>query len=254
MSSNTIEIVAGVNERTSRLALKRSMSAFGEVDACHMGDRAVMGDRFTEFPIVRFKIQSSADAALAALKAGQVFLDGNQLQGESRGGGGLAVRQRLKAPDRKPQSSQRAEEEEFSSRALLDQPSGSSRPALDSHNTFTGRDQRRDVRDTHSSRRLVDAPAHSGGGGGGRGGGGGGGGGRSRSRRRRSPSAKKRKEASRSRSRSHKPEKKTKAAPAATATTNGGQTFGGKLVKLADESVVGNLESAMSDNPLYIKR
>merc|ERR1719174_2242280 len=72
------------------------MQQFGEVDACHMGDRAVMGDNFTEWPIVRFKAQSSAENALNAIKSGQVFLDGFKLIAEWRGGGGRTVRQRGK--------------------------------------------------------------------------------------------------------------------------------------------------------------
>eukprot|EP00930_Biecheleria_cincta_P077175 TRINITY_DN64448_c0_g1_i1.p1 TRINITY_DN64448_c0_g1~~TRINITY_DN64448_c0_g1_i1.p1 ORF type:complete len:193 (-),score=36.42 TRINITY_DN64448_c0_g1_i1:13-591(-) len=84
--SNTIEIIEGCTERTSRLGLKKAMQIYGEIDACHMGDRAVMGDKFTEYPLVRFKSQSAADTALAALKAGQVFLDGIPLKGEWRGG------------------------------------------------------------------------------------------------------------------------------------------------------------------------
>jgi len=235
MSTSTVEIVAGTSERTSRLSLKRAMSAFGEVDACHMGDRAVMGDRFTEFPIVRFKIQSSADAALAALKAGQVFLDGMQLQGEWRGGGGLAVRQRLKPPERRnapvaPQS-QIPGEDEMSSRALIDPSSNRDRDRqqLDSHNTFTGRDQRRgDPRDGgYSSRRIADAPAR----------------GRSRSRRRRSPSKKRKQSRSRSRS-----ERKRGSNPLIA------DKVGKKPVKSGEESVFGNVESEMSDNPLFVPK
>mmetsp|Transcript_1109 Transcript_1109/g.2255 ORF Transcript_1109/g.2255 Transcript_1109/m.2255 type:complete len:185 (-) Transcript_1109:62-616(-) len=86
MSTNTIEIVEGCNERTSRLGLKKAMQIYGEIDACHMGDRAVMGDAFTEYPLVRFKSTTAAEAALAALKGGQVYLDGIPLKGEWRGG------------------------------------------------------------------------------------------------------------------------------------------------------------------------
>eukprot|EP00913_Durusdinium_trenchii_P036049 g33731.t1 len=62
------------------------MQIYGEIDACHMGDRAVMGDNFTEYPLVRFKSQTAAENALTALKAGQVYLDGIPLKGEWRGG------------------------------------------------------------------------------------------------------------------------------------------------------------------------
>mmetsp|Transcript_14050 Transcript_14050/g.26256 ORF Transcript_14050/g.26256 Transcript_14050/m.26256 type:complete len:192 (-) Transcript_14050:47-622(-) len=84
--STTIEIIEGCTERTSRLGLKKAMQIYGEIDACHMGDRAVMGDAFTEYPLVRFKSQTAAENALTALKAGQVYLDGIPLKGEWRGG------------------------------------------------------------------------------------------------------------------------------------------------------------------------
>jgi len=62
------------------------MLQFGEVDAVHMGDRH-MGDR-ADLPIVRFKGAHAAEAALNAIKAGSVFLDGSQIQAEARTGGG----------------------------------------------------------------------------------------------------------------------------------------------------------------------
>ncbi|CAK0867513.1 unnamed protein product [Prorocentrum cordatum] len=103
-------------DRTSRIGLKKCMMQFGDVDACHMGDRAVMGDRFTEFPIVRFKSQGAADAAIKALKGGEVILDGFRLNGVLRGGGGQAVRQR-KGREGAPVG---APFEEVSSRDLFD--------------------------------------------------------------------------------------------------------------------------------------
>merc|ERR1719428_203326 len=81
MMSSTIEITEGVNDRTSRLSLKKTMEFFGEVDACHMGNRGL------DYPFVRFRVQASADAAVEALKAGRVFLDGIALGGEWKGAG-----------------------------------------------------------------------------------------------------------------------------------------------------------------------
>lgn len=153
MSLSTIEITEGIQERTSRIGLKKTMQAFGEVDACHMGDRAVMGDRFTEFPIVRFKTQTAAENALSALKSGQVFLDGFQLQGEWRGGGGQAVRQR-KAHAPAAIASQPFED--TSSRMLWDAPVGT----VQTRSTFAGRDVRRDDREDISSRSIMDQPRH----------------------------------------------------------------------------------------------
>jgi len=257
--STTITIINGITQRTSRLVLKRCMSAFGEVDACHMGDRAVMGDSFTEFPIVRFKSQSAADAALASLKSGQVYLDGVLLQGECRSGTGSSVRQR-RGPPPKPAIAPQPEED-TSSRMLVDGG------GVDS--SFTGRDTRRDDhhRDGHSSRHLA-------------GGGGGGGGPRDNHRqtrqdpppRRRSASRgdrrRRRRSASRSRGRkeSHSRSRSVKRSrgPAVSAGNAGGGSnsvaianiasyiVGYKAIKLPDASVVGNLESSVSDNPLFV--
>jgi len=217
MSTSTIEITEGITERTSRLALKKTMLPFGQVDACHMGDRAVMGDRFTEFPIVRFKLQSSAEAALQALKSGQVFLDGYQLRGEWRGGGGQAVRQRkahAPPPDLTAQPF-----EETSSRMLLDTPTqgGSGR------NTFAGRDQRRNDREELSSRDLFDAPANPR---------------RSRSRRQSHGRRSRSRRRKHSRSGSHGKKNASKVTSLA-------------VFRLSESAECGNLEGAVSDNPLF---
>jgi len=257
MSTSTIEITGGVTERTSRLGLKKTMLQFGEVDACHMGDRAVMGDNFTEFPIVRFKSQSSAEAALSALKAGHVFLDGYQLSGEWRGGGGQAVRQRKAHA---PPALTAQPFEDTSSRLLWDAP-----VSTQGRSTFAGRDQRRTDREEATSRTLFDAPPvhlqlrdrvapleqHSRQG-------------KQRSRsppRRRSPSARRRSTSCR-RSRSRRRARSRKRSVSASrkkplALTNG--TSGSStskvnmlaLLRLQDTKEFGNVESAISDNPLF---
>eukprot|EP00929_Paragymnodinium_shiwhaense_P113915 TRINITY_DN82220_c0_g1_i1.p1 TRINITY_DN82220_c0_g1~~TRINITY_DN82220_c0_g1_i1.p1 ORF type:complete len:231 (+),score=44.66 TRINITY_DN82220_c0_g1_i1:145-837(+) len=79
MSRHDIEITEGIQERTSRLNLKKKMQQFGEVDACHMGNRG------SEMPLVRYKTLVAAENALNALKTGQVYLDGFKLDGEWRG-------------------------------------------------------------------------------------------------------------------------------------------------------------------------
>jgi len=245
MSTSTIEITGGVTERTSRLGLKKTMLQFGEVDACHMGDRAVMGDNFTEFPIVRFKTQTSAETALAALKGGQVFLDGYQLSGEWRGGGGQAVRQRKAHA---PPALTAQPFEETSSRLLWEAPSSGGR------STFAGRDQRRNERDEASSRSLFDAPPPAairdrpppprkpe----------------RSPSPRRRSPSPRRRRSPSRrSRSRRRRSRKRSRSASRPKqrlALTNGSSTKQTmlSLLKSQESKEFGNLEGALSDNPLY---
>eukprot|EP00403_Amphidinium_massartii_P019555 CAMPEP_0178422188 /NCGR_PEP_ID=MMETSP0689_2-20121128/27042_1 /TAXON_ID=160604 /ORGANISM="Amphidinium massartii, Strain CS-259" /LENGTH=192 /DNA_ID=CAMNT_0020043739 /DNA_START=75 /DNA_END=649 /DNA_ORIENTATION=+ len=114
MPAATIEITDGIQERTSRLALKKAMMVFGEVEACHMGDRAV------ELPIVRFRQQSAAEAALNALKGGQVFVDGHPLNGEWRGTRTPAMMSARRQRDPPPAiSSRRDETEDLSSRMLL---------------------------------------------------------------------------------------------------------------------------------------
>jgi len=241
MSTSTIEITGGVTERTSRLGLKKTMLQFGEVDACHMGDRAVMGDNFTEFPIVRFKTQTSAETALAALKGGSVFLDGYQLTGEWRGGGGQAVRQRKQHA---PPALTAQPFEETSSRLLWDAPNSGS----GGRTTFAGRDQRRNEREEITSRNLFDAPPAI----------------RDRPRsrtppipKRRSPSPRRRSPSPRrSRSRRRRSRKRSRSAsrPKRLALTNGGGGGGRHAVLLLrpqDSKEFGNLEGALSDNPLF---
>ncbi|CAE8628231.1 unnamed protein product [Polarella glacialis] len=76
-----IEITFGTTERTSRVDLKKRMSAFGEVEVCHMGTRG------QDFPFVRFKEQASAEAALKACNEGEVSMeDGSLLAARMKSG------------------------------------------------------------------------------------------------------------------------------------------------------------------------
>lgn len=81
MESRTIELTDGVAPTLTRLWLKKKMDVFGRVEVCHMGNRA---SQHTERPWVRFEKTAYAEAALAAIKSGQVFLDGMQVQAEMR--------------------------------------------------------------------------------------------------------------------------------------------------------------------------
>eukprot|EP00933_Yihiella_yeosuensis_P024131 TRINITY_DN18707_c0_g1_i1.p1 TRINITY_DN18707_c0_g1~~TRINITY_DN18707_c0_g1_i1.p1 ORF type:complete len:151 (-),score=15.87 TRINITY_DN18707_c0_g1_i1:167-619(-) len=81
MQSAAIE-VSGISETSSRLSLKKSMEQFGEVVGCHMGARG------QDNPIVRYKSQEMAQAALDKMKAGEVWLDGVKLSGEWKGNSG----------------------------------------------------------------------------------------------------------------------------------------------------------------------
>merc|ERR1740117_1675298 len=77
----TIEITFGVSERTSRVDLKKRMCVYGDVDVCHMGTRG------QDHPFVRFRNPQGAEAALRALKNGEVFLDdGSMLAGDWKTG------------------------------------------------------------------------------------------------------------------------------------------------------------------------
>eukprot|EP00403_Amphidinium_massartii_P037771 CAMPEP_0178443070 /NCGR_PEP_ID=MMETSP0689_2-20121128/38610_1 /TAXON_ID=160604 /ORGANISM="Amphidinium massartii, Strain CS-259" /LENGTH=171 /DNA_ID=CAMNT_0020066875 /DNA_START=20 /DNA_END=532 /DNA_ORIENTATION=+ len=71
--ASTIEIKSGVPESCTRMVLKREMERFGQVDVCHMGNRQ---DPTNEPPWVRFANAKSADSALTAIQAGEVFIDG----------------------------------------------------------------------------------------------------------------------------------------------------------------------------------
>mmetsp|Transcript_92613 Transcript_92613/g.258888 ORF Transcript_92613/g.258888 Transcript_92613/m.258888 type:complete len:152 (+) Transcript_92613:68-523(+) len=79
--ANTIELIGGVGEATSRMYLKQEMERFGKVDVCHMGNRQNPKE---EPPWIRFAEPSGAENALSAIKSNQVFLDGVLLQADYR--------------------------------------------------------------------------------------------------------------------------------------------------------------------------
>eukprot|EP00429_Kryptoperidinium_foliaceum_P068221 CAMPEP_0176073576 /NCGR_PEP_ID=MMETSP0120_2-20121206/36764_1 /TAXON_ID=160619 /ORGANISM="Kryptoperidinium foliaceum, Strain CCMP 1326" /LENGTH=234 /DNA_ID=CAMNT_0017407261 /DNA_START=53 /DNA_END=755 /DNA_ORIENTATION=- len=79
--ANTIEITGGVGESTSRMILKQEMERFGRVDVCHMGNRQNPKE---EPPWIRFAEPGGAENALAAIKNGQVFIDGLLLHADYR--------------------------------------------------------------------------------------------------------------------------------------------------------------------------
>eukprot|EP00416_Gambierdiscus_australes_P038286 CAMPEP_0171104674 /NCGR_PEP_ID=MMETSP0766_2-20121228/61136_1 /TAXON_ID=439317 /ORGANISM="Gambierdiscus australes, Strain CAWD 149" /LENGTH=202 /DNA_ID=CAMNT_0011565339 /DNA_START=149 /DNA_END=758 /DNA_ORIENTATION=+ len=79
--ARTIEITDGVYSTTTRNWLKKEMEQFGEVDVCHMGNR---DNPQEEPPWVRFCDPRSAEKAMAAIQAGQVFLDGLMIKAELR--------------------------------------------------------------------------------------------------------------------------------------------------------------------------
>eukprot|EP00928_Gymnodinium_smaydae_P027206 TRINITY_DN21106_c0_g5_i2.p2 TRINITY_DN21106_c0_g5~~TRINITY_DN21106_c0_g5_i2.p2 ORF type:complete len:132 (-),score=17.09 TRINITY_DN21106_c0_g5_i2:96-491(-) len=118
------------------------MEAFGEVTSCHMGNRG------TDLPLVRFRTQSSSEAAIVALKAGNVFLDGIALSGDWKGSGGSA--RPPPAPDRgAPRIASRDEAKmELTSRDLFQRKGAAAR----SRSRSRSRDRRRKRRSRTRSR------------------------------------------------------------------------------------------------------
>jgi len=137
--NTTIEITFGTCERTSRVELKKRMAAFGEVDVCHMGTRG------QDFPFVRFRTQASAEAALRALKNGEVFLeDGAMLAGEWK----LGARRR--DSQQSGDNRRRDETEDMTSRNLIH---GSGRKGRSPSHTRRRSRSRRRREEVHSRRR-----------------------------------------------------------------------------------------------------
>lgn len=79
----TVHFTEGVTPATSRISLKTLFGGFGTLDFCWVpppGDRA----DGAELAYVKFAAQSSAEAAMAAVNSGQIFLDGVALKAEYR--------------------------------------------------------------------------------------------------------------------------------------------------------------------------
>mmetsp|Transcript_24973 Transcript_24973/g.55182 ORF Transcript_24973/g.55182 Transcript_24973/m.55182 type:complete len:151 (-) Transcript_24973:87-539(-) len=130
--SVALEITSGMTDSSSRLSLKRCMERFGEVVGCHIGKRGV------DFPVVRYGSASHAEAALAALKAGEVFLDGMLLGGDNKGAQAPA-----KPPPRPTATSRDEAVMEITSRDLISRGGG---------RDGGGRDRRDRSRDRRRSR------------------------------------------------------------------------------------------------------
>lgn len=72
--SALVRITSGIMPQHSRVGMSRAMAQFGEVIHCHKPPYSgILGEDFVN---VRFSSQDAADRAYAALKAGQVFVDG----------------------------------------------------------------------------------------------------------------------------------------------------------------------------------
>jgi len=92
--SALVRITTGIMPQHSRVGMTRAMTQFGEVIHCHKPPYSgIPGEDFVN---VRFASQDAADRAYAALKSGQVFVDGFQVgvgptPGAGKGGGGDAL-------------------------------------------------------------------------------------------------------------------------------------------------------------------
>lgn len=75
--SALVRITTGIMPQHSRVGMTRAMTQFGEVIHCHKPPYSgIPGEDFVN---VRFGNQDAADRAYAALKGGQVFVDGFQV-------------------------------------------------------------------------------------------------------------------------------------------------------------------------------
>mmetsp|Transcript_116563 Transcript_116563/g.249253 ORF Transcript_116563/g.249253 Transcript_116563/m.249253 type:complete len:220 (-) Transcript_116563:26-685(-) len=168
-----VEITFGTSDRTSRVDLKKRMSAFGEVDVCHMGNRG------QDKPFVRYRTREAAEAAVKALKNGEVSMeDGALLAGHFKQGSGRR-RESSGAPasSTAEQHRRRDETEDMTSRNLLfggrlgsragSSPAGGSRrPRSRSHRRKSrsrrrsqSRSRREKKKRSHSRRADKEAPA-----------------------------------------------------------------------------------------------
>jgi len=81
MPTTALDLVSGITEYSSRIALKMLFGQFGEVTACWIPP---LDSRRNERAYVKFGTTKAAQAAMDAASAGQLFLDGVPLRAEWR--------------------------------------------------------------------------------------------------------------------------------------------------------------------------
>mmetsp|Transcript_98396 Transcript_98396/g.219720 ORF Transcript_98396/g.219720 Transcript_98396/m.219720 type:complete len:222 (-) Transcript_98396:34-699(-) len=81
MPTTALDLVGGITEYSSRIALKMLFSQFGEVTACWIPP---LDSRSNERSYVKFGTTKAAQAALDASNAGALYLDGVCLKAEWR--------------------------------------------------------------------------------------------------------------------------------------------------------------------------
>eukprot|EP00434_Breviolum_minutum_P028047 symbB.v1.2.024812.t1/scaffold2358.1/size81431/3 len=79
--TTALDLVQGITEYSSRIALKMLFTQFGEVTACWIPP---LEHRSNERAYVKFGTTKAAQAAFEASQAGQLFLDGVALKAEWR--------------------------------------------------------------------------------------------------------------------------------------------------------------------------
>mmetsp|Transcript_89568 Transcript_89568/g.109609 ORF Transcript_89568/g.109609 Transcript_89568/m.109609 type:complete len:221 (+) Transcript_89568:69-731(+) len=81
LGTTALDLVQGITEYSSRIALKMLFTQFGEVTACWIPP---LEHRSNERAYVKFGTNKAAQAAFEASQAGQLFLDGVALRAEWR--------------------------------------------------------------------------------------------------------------------------------------------------------------------------
>mmetsp|Transcript_59287 Transcript_59287/g.111089 ORF Transcript_59287/g.111089 Transcript_59287/m.111089 type:complete len:210 (-) Transcript_59287:63-692(-) len=81
MARLALNLTAGITEFSSRMSLKSMFSQFGEVTSCWVPP---VEARRKETAWVKFSTGAQAEAALTAVQAGQIYLDGVKVSAEWR--------------------------------------------------------------------------------------------------------------------------------------------------------------------------
>eukprot|EP00435_Cladocopium_sp_Y103_P045337 s569_g13.t1 len=81
MARLALNLTSGITEFSSRMSLKSMFSQFGEVTSCWVPP---VEARRKETAWVKFSTSAQAEAALLAVQAGQIYLDGVKVEAEWR--------------------------------------------------------------------------------------------------------------------------------------------------------------------------
>jgi len=137
-----LEVVEGITEHSSRVALKGVFQNFGDVVACWVPP---IDRRHVDRASVRFGNTASAEAAKAACDQGQVYLQGLAVKVDYRSGGGRRVGNSDLGESAMADQEQKA-------RAILDAPSSRPRKRSRSRRRSRSRGRRSRSKDKRRSR------------------------------------------------------------------------------------------------------